>query len=241
MAGTCGEEFWRFWFPESATAGLLVPFEQPLAPNRKIPIVEASMSEPMVMIVRLDLSPLCRAASNFFGSVFACKLSCVNCAILASRPGFPSYQSTWQEADHFRKLLIRRGLREKPRREIVVANARRGLPDTSERRTSSTTVMRLAAGLQGSTTSLRALRCDEVFLMRFRYRLTIMLVGLLASSGWTSDAQSLGDLARQQRQKQQPKQAHPKVITNEDLPKHPDSSPPTDDSPSQPTKKSEAS
>jgi len=48
------------------------------------------------------------------------------------------------------------------------------------------------------------------------------LVLLLAALGY---AQSLGDIAREQRQKQQEKKAQdaPKVITNEDLPEHSES------------------
>src|SRR5207253_10007962 len=74
---------------------------------RKIPIVDASISEPTVMIVRLDFDPLGGVDSNFFGSVFACKLSCVNCAILASHPGFPSHQSTWRSEEHTSELQSR--------------------------------------------------------------------------------------------------------------------------------------
>jgi len=49
----------------------------------------------------------------------------------------------------------------------------------------------------------------------------LLLVGLVAV---ISFGQSLGDVAREQRQKQQAKnaQADKKVVTNEDLPEHPD-------------------
>jgi hypothetical protein len=49
----------------------------------------------------------------------------------------------------------------------------------------------------------------------------LLLVGLVAVISY---GQSLGDVAREQRQKQQAKntQPNPKVVTNEDLPEHPD-------------------
>jgi uncharacterized coiled-coil protein SlyX len=49
----------------------------------------------------------------------------------------------------------------------------------------------------------------------------LLLVGLVGVSGY---GQSLGDVAREQRQKQQAKkaQADKKVVTNDDLPEHPD-------------------
>ena len=51
------------------------------------------------------------------------------------------------------------------------------------------------------------------------------VVGLVISLGAFSYSQSLGDVAREERQKQEAKkaQAAPKVITNEDLPEHPES------------------
>jgi hypothetical protein len=51
------------------------------------------------------------------------------------------------------------------------------------------------------------------------------VLGLVISICASSYAQSLGDIAREQRQKQQAKkaQATPKVLTNEDLPEHPES------------------
>jgi predicted RNase H-like nuclease (RuvC/YqgF family) len=51
------------------------------------------------------------------------------------------------------------------------------------------------------------------------------VAGLAISLGVLCYGQSLGDVAREQRQKQQAKnaQAEPKVITNEDLPAHSDS------------------
>jgi hypothetical protein len=54
----------------------------------------------------------------------------------------------------------------------------------------------------------------------------IGVAGLVLSIAALSHAQSLGDVAREQRQKQQEKkaQAAPKVITNEDLPANPESS-----------------
>lgn len=62
--------------------------------------------------------------------------------------------------------------------------------------------------------------------MRPAYGRVLGLAGLLI---WVSSAgygQSLGDVAREQRQKQQAKDTKTaaKVITNEDLPEHPDSS-----------------
>jgi hypothetical protein len=53
----------------------------------------------------------------------------------------------------------------------------------------------------------------------------IWMTVLVISLGALCCGQSLGDVARKERQKQDAKkaQATPKVITNEDLPKHPDS------------------
>lgn len=53
----------------------------------------------------------------------------------------------------------------------------------------------------------------------------VWIAGLAIPLGARGYAQSLGDVAREQRQKQQTKnaQAAPKVITNEDLPAHTDS------------------
>jgi len=58
----------------------------------------------------------------------------------------------------------------------------------------------------------------------------VLISGLalaLAAGGYgqSSDNSSLGDLARKQRQKQQAKDAHAtpkKVVTNEDIPEHPE-------------------
>jgi hypothetical protein len=57
------------------------------------------------------------------------------------------------------------------------------------------------------------------------FRKLIWVPGLVISICAFSHAQSLGDIAREQRQKQQAKkgQASPKVVTNEDLPEHPES------------------
>ncbi|MBZ5719112.1 MAG: hypothetical protein LAO03_01920 [Acidobacteriia bacterium] len=54
--------------------------------------------------------------------------------------------------------------------------------------------------------------------------LLAITIGLIVLPGF---GQSLGEVARQQRQKQQAKDAHPahKIITNEDLPAHPESEP----------------
>jgi hypothetical protein len=51
-----------------------------------------------------------------------------------------------------------------------------------------------------------------------------LLIGLICLAMALSYAQSLGDVAREQRQKQAAKKARttPKVLTNEDLPEHPD-------------------
>jgi predicted RNase H-like nuclease (RuvC/YqgF family) len=57
------------------------------------------------------------------------------------------------------------------------------------------------------------------------FRKLIWAAGLVISLGASGYGQSLGDVAREQRQKQEAKkaQAAPKVITNEDLPEHPES------------------
>jgi hypothetical protein len=68
--------------------------------------------------------------------------------------------------------------------------------------------------------------------MRRKPALAVLFVGLVvllvsASYGQSSDGQSLGDVARKQRQKQQAKDAQTqpkKVITNEDLPASSDTS-----------------
>jgi predicted RNase H-like nuclease (RuvC/YqgF family) len=62
--------------------------------------------------------------------------------------------------------------------------------------------------------------------MRPIFRNSIWLAGLVVSLGALSSGQSLGDVAREQRQKQQAKKAQvtPKVVTNEDMPEHPESS-----------------
>jgi vacuolar-type H+-ATPase subunit I/STV1 len=65
--------------------------------------------------------------------------------------------------------------------------------------------------------------------MRQAYKIAILLTGLLLLVVATGYGQSLGDVAREQRQKQQAKDkvkkdappAH-KVITDEDIPEHPD-------------------
>jgi len=70
----------------------------------------------------------------------------------------------------------------------------------------------------------------------------ICVAALALSLAALGSAQSLGDVARAQRQKQQAKtgQTAPKVITNEDLPEHPESddavpgNQATSDTPSQP-------
>jgi hypothetical protein len=59
------------------------------------------------------------------------------------------------------------------------------------------------------------------------YKIAILLSSLLSNllMGTAGYGQSLGDVARQQRQKQQAKKADAsrKVITNEDIPEHPES------------------
>jgi hypothetical protein len=62
--------------------------------------------------------------------------------------------------------------------------------------------------------------------MRPAYGKALCLAGLLIWVGSAAYGQSLGDVAREQRQKQQAKdtKSAAKVITNEDLPEHPDSS-----------------
>jgi seryl-tRNA synthetase len=54
-------------------------------------------------------------------------------------------------------------------------------------------------------------------------RKIICVVSFVVSIAALSYAQSLGDVAREQRQKQQEKKAPAKVITNEDLPAHSES------------------
>jgi len=58
---------------------------------------------------------------------------------------------------------------------------------------------------------------------KFRIAVCVPILLFLCAIG---DAQSLGDVARQQRQKQQAKDAHParKVVTNEEIPESPDAS-----------------
>jgi len=58
--------------------------------------------------------------------------------------------------------------------------------------------------------------------MRQTYRVVEWVAGLALLLTSASQGQSLGDVARQQRQNQQAKkdQPEPKVITNEDLPEH---------------------
>lgn len=61
--------------------------------------------------------------------------------------------------------------------------------------------------------------------IREKWGMAVLIGGLVLAVAAASDDQSLGDLARQQRQKQQSKDAHAprKVITNEDLPDNPTS------------------
>lgn len=61
--------------------------------------------------------------------------------------------------------------------------------------------------------------------MKLVFKKAIWRAGLVISLGAICYSQSLGDVAREQRQKQEAKkaQAAPKVITNEDLPEHPKS------------------
>jgi hypothetical protein len=61
--------------------------------------------------------------------------------------------------------------------------------------------------------------------MNLVFKKTIWMTGLVISLGALGYSQSLGDVAREERQKQEAKkvQAAPKVITNEDLPEHPNS------------------
>jgi hypothetical protein len=61
--------------------------------------------------------------------------------------------------------------------------------------------------------------------MNLVFKNAIRMTVLLISLGALCCGQSLGDVAREERQKQDAKkaQATPKVITNEDLPEHPDS------------------
>jgi len=60
--------------------------------------------------------------------------------------------------------------------------------------------------------------------MNLVFKHTIRITGLVISLAALSYSQSLGDVAREQRQKQEAKKtaAAPKVITNEDLPEHSD-------------------
>ena len=60
-------------------------------------------------------------------------------------------------------------------------------------------------------------------MQKFRIAVCVPILLFLCAIG---DAQSLGDVARQQRQKQQAKDAHParKVVTNEEIPESPDAS-----------------
>jgi hypothetical protein len=79
---------------------------------------------------------------------------------------------------------------------------------------------------------------------RIVMRFCTLLAALVVLAGTASLAQSLGDVARQQRQKQQAKDPHTppkKVITNEDIPEHPESvpEPSLDSSPSTPSNESE--
>ena len=66
---------------------------------------------------------------------------------------------------------------------------------------------------------------DGGFCINLVFRNTIWMTGLVISLAVLSYGQSLGDVAREKRQKQEAKKtaAAPKVITNEDLPEHPDS------------------
>jgi predicted RNase H-like nuclease (RuvC/YqgF family) len=59
--------------------------------------------------------------------------------------------------------------------------------------------------------------------MHSAYKKISCLCGLALCVSATAYGQALGDVARQQRQKQQAKksQAAPKVVTNEDIPEHP--------------------
>jgi len=66
--------------------------------------------------------------------------------------------------------------------------------------------------------------------------ITVVAVGLLAALAYAQDSQSLGDAARQARQQKQAKEAKsktapdaqpPKVITNEQIPEHPELAPKT--------------
>jgi len=61
--------------------------------------------------------------------------------------------------------------------------------------------------------------------MNLVFRKAIWITGLVISVGALGYSQSLGDVAREERQKQEAKkaQAAPKVITNEDLPERPNS------------------
>jgi hypothetical protein len=61
--------------------------------------------------------------------------------------------------------------------------------------------------------------------MNLVFKKAIWMTGLVMSLGALCSGQSLGDVARQERQKQEAKKAEgaPKVITNEDLPEHPNS------------------
>ena len=63
--------------------------------------------------------------------------------------------------------------------------------------------------------------------MRPQCKLALLFCGMFLASVYASYGQSLGDVARQQRQKQQSKDAKApakKIITNEDIPEHPGSS-----------------
>ncbi|MGO9124641.1 MAG: hypothetical protein ACLP6G_07105 [Terriglobales bacterium] len=73
--------------------------------------------------------------------------------------------------------------------------------------------------------------------MRQTYRTAGCVAGLVFLLISASQGQSLGDVARQQRENQQAKkdQAAPKVITNEDLPEHSQ----TDDDPAKPNQSHE--
>jgi len=61
--------------------------------------------------------------------------------------------------------------------------------------------------------------------MSLVFKNVIWMTGLVIALGALCYGQSLGEVAREERQKQDAKktQATPKVITNEDLPEHPDS------------------
>jgi hypothetical protein len=61
--------------------------------------------------------------------------------------------------------------------------------------------------------------------MNLVFKQVIWITGLAISLAALGYSQSLGDVAREERQKQEAKkaQAPPKVITNEDLPEHPNS------------------